>query len=297
MKKHASPLTPPQNDRNPIMTEAALMRSLNRRRRPAAFTLIELLVVIAILAILAALLLPALSKAKQQGQKAKCLSNLHQIGLGLKMYLNENRDTFPPFWASQATTLPPNQPDYPHGIVLGGGDASPATLRYGPLPPARERLLATYVPARETFRCSADRGFEAFGIPWRPTVYEATGCSYRFNGPLPLDYDGVAEDPGWNLALKKENWAPDSSRFVMMHEFAAYAIDDGVNVVTAWHGASNPGKMFNANTLKGDQDKLVAPTLFVDGHSQQWDFTANIKKNPRRGLEPGKDWMWYKPRN
>ena len=83
----------------------------------------------------------------------------------------------------------------------------------------------------------------------------------------------------------------------MMHEFAAYAIDDGVNVVTAWHGASNPGKMFNANTLKGDQDKLVAPTLFVDGHSQQCDFTANIKKNPHRGLEPGKDWMWYKPRN
>ncbi len=64
-------------------------------RDKTGFTLIELLVVIAIIAVLAALLLPALSRAKQKGQQAVCLSNLRQIGLAFEMYLNEHNDRFP----------------------------------------------------------------------------------------------------------------------------------------------------------------------------------------------------------
>jgi prepilin-type N-terminal cleavage/methylation domain-containing protein len=61
-----------------------------RKNHARGFTLIELLVVIAVIALLMAILLPALNKAKKQGQAARCLSNLKQIGLAMHMYAEDN---------------------------------------------------------------------------------------------------------------------------------------------------------------------------------------------------------------
>jgi prepilin-type N-terminal cleavage/methylation domain-containing protein len=64
------------------------------RRVLKGFTLVELLVVIAVIAILAGMLLPALSKSKEAGNSARCMSNLHEIGLAAMQYANDNHEKF-----------------------------------------------------------------------------------------------------------------------------------------------------------------------------------------------------------
>ena len=76
----------------------------------SGFTLIDLLVVIAIIAILAGMLLPALARAKESGRRAKCASNLHNMGLAFIMYADDNeswipRGNYPLWWKVLSPTL------------------------------------------------------------------------------------------------------------------------------------------------------------------------------------------------
>lgn len=136
---------------------------LPARRR--AFTLIELLVVIAIIAILAALLLPALSRAKLKAAQTRCMSNLKQLGVGIALYVVDNNDAFPG-WASRVSGF--REQDW----IYWRTNNPPYTLDKSPI----AQMMRGSDPT--LFRCPLDRddsGRVAAGVPIYP-------YSYSFNG-------------------------------------------------------------------------------------------------------------------
>ncbi len=264
--------------------------------KTAGFTLIELLVVIAIIAILAGMLLPALTKAKQRAYMVKCFSNLRQIGIGAKLYVDDNNGTYPPGDSQQFNS---SATFTNYGNSLGGHDPIPAFRPEYPV--ATDRRLNPYVPGFETWHCPADRGMVGIGVKALPSSFFAIGDSYRFNWNLQADYQSlrVAEDPQYNLAGKKEDWAPEPSRFIMFHEIPTFPWDSdnlGTTEFGQWHYSASPGIMVEAAKLKSDHDRFIAPILFLDGRAKACDFTAVFQANPLRALEPGTDWIWYRPK-
>ena len=120
---------------------------------PGAFTLIELLVVIAIIAILAALLLPALSRAKGKAQEVACLSNLKQLQACWHLYIGDNDDKLPGNTALNEGDIG-NREGWtadPASWLQGNAwtDTTPTNLQQG--------VLYAYSHSLGIYRCPADR--------------------------------------------------------------------------------------------------------------------------------------------
>jgi prepilin-type N-terminal cleavage/methylation domain-containing protein/prepilin-type processing-associated H-X9-DG protein len=142
-----------------------------------AFTLIELLVVIAIIAILAAMLLPALGRAKEKAQGIQCLSNHRQLALGWRMYSEDNRDALVYASGSEVATGPSDQP----AISANWSNAFAWTLSVMNFDPANQpnwditvdiqtRPLWPYIRNAGVYKCPADHSYIVVGGVPRPRV-------------------------------------------------------------------------------------------------------------------------------
>jgi len=139
-----------------------------RKGARRAFTLVELLVVVAIIAILAAMLLPALQGAKEQAKRAQCASNLHQIGLGIHLYV-DNNDGFLPYDGRPGGV----------GVFCYGG--KPQCFQPGCYNTAG-RLLNPYVGNDDqVWHCPADRGHPFENWPFNQSYFLGAGNSYVYN--------------------------------------------------------------------------------------------------------------------
>ena len=221
------------------------------RSASAAFTLIELLVVIAIIAILAAMLLPALSKAKQKAQGINCVSNLKQLQLCWIMYAGDFGEKMVP------NLVPTTSNSWVYGNVAVSPDFTNVL-------DIQNSLLFPYNKSTKLYQCPAAKPATISGITgMQARHYSIEG---RMGGIL------VLANTAPNYVKVSDVKSPGPSGAIVVVEESVNTIDDGYfwadTLLTQW---------LNSPTVRHNQGASFG---FVDGHAEHWRWQALNTEQP-----------------
>ena len=223
----------------------------NCRESRGGFTLVELLVVIGIIALLISILMPALSKAREQAQRTKCLSNLHNAGLAINMYANENRQKLPAFTGGGTWLwdLPYDTRDF---IIKNGSDRH---MMYCPCGDWQDQDSLWWFSGQP----ANNQGYSVTGYFW--LMKRIDGSYPTLSAAKNADYvDNIAFDRVLHKRPSDAELATDAT------------ISQNGNFGGIMGGWTNPHQ---TNHMGRDIHKAQGGNiLYLDGHAAWLDFSA-----------------------